>query len=306
MSLDEKKISVTVVIPVFNGQETIGKCLRAFDKQVYSSDLFKVLVIDNGSTDNTEDIIKSSIEHLSCNVEYILEERKGVTRARNRGISESNSDVILFTDDDCVVHPGWIQEMVNVFEDDDVGAVQGKINLATKLPKDLIYTKEYINERMASVDHGPEVFEMKEEDLVGANMGIRTSVAKEIKGFNASETYFLCEDPEISLRLQKLGIKRMYVPKAEVNHYFSIDRVNNRSFLRQSFFWGRANIILEPAEVSKWRYMLFCIKQLLVLGGKIAFTGLKKNKFEVFKTKAKFYGYLGRINGLLRLKEKQI
>jgi glycosyltransferase involved in cell wall biosynthesis len=112
---------VSVVIPVLNGEATIGACLSAVVKSDYPKQRFEILLIDNGSTDRTAEIVR----HYPVRV--LEEPRRGPAQARNRGIQASRGDVIAFTDADCLVSTGWIREVVAAFANPDVGAVAGEI-----------------------------------------------------------------------------------------------------------------------------------------------------------------------------------
>jgi glycosyltransferase involved in cell wall biosynthesis len=111
----------SVIVPVRNGERTIGDCVASLVNLDYPADRREILVVDNGSTDRTAQIVKGH------SVRYLREEQRGASRARNRGIAESRGDIIAFTDADCVVTRGWLAELVSAFEDSDVGGVAGEI-----------------------------------------------------------------------------------------------------------------------------------------------------------------------------------
>ncbi len=112
---------VSVVIPVLNGEATIGACLSALVKSDYPKERFEVFLVDNGSIDRTLEIAK---QHP---VTVLTEPRRGPAQARNRGIEASRGDVLALIDADCLATTGWIRELVKPFVSDDVGAVAGEI-----------------------------------------------------------------------------------------------------------------------------------------------------------------------------------
>ena len=112
----ERRISV--VIPNYNSADTIGKCLRAVFASKYSN--FEVIVVDDFSTDNSVEIIKTFPCRLIC-----LEERSGTSKARNTGAQESAGEFIFFTDADCQPHRDWIERMLAPFDDPGVTGVKG-------------------------------------------------------------------------------------------------------------------------------------------------------------------------------------
>lgn len=81
----------------------------------------EIVVVDNGSTDRTAEIVKQ------FPVRYVWEEKRGVATARNKGIEVSRGPIVAFTDADCLVITGWLQELLEGFEDDGVGIVAGEV-----------------------------------------------------------------------------------------------------------------------------------------------------------------------------------
>ncbi|MDV2495302.1 MAG: glycosyltransferase [bacterium] len=112
---------VSIIIPVLNGERTIGDCLVSLLKMDYPSELREILVVDNGSTDRTAEIVKS------FPVRYLQEERPGPSAARNKGIEASTGKILAFTDADCVVTTGWLQELVRGFDSEETGVVVGEM-----------------------------------------------------------------------------------------------------------------------------------------------------------------------------------
>ena len=111
---------VSVIIPVLNGERTIRDCLVSLLRMDYPAGRRVILIVDNGSTDRTAEIIKGYPVH------YLCEERRGAAAARNTGIQASSGAILAFTDADCVVSTGWASELVRGFEDEGVGGVEGE------------------------------------------------------------------------------------------------------------------------------------------------------------------------------------
>src|SRR3989339_1018223 len=101
-------IKISVVIPVYNAETMIVGCLESILKQSVLPD--EVIVVDNGSSDRTYDIVKKYIDNnrTSLKAQIVKEEKKGAAAARNKGISMALSDIIVFTDSDCLAFPNWI------------------------------------------------------------------------------------------------------------------------------------------------------------------------------------------------------
>src|SRR3972149_10647300 len=110
---------ISVIVPAYNAGKTIGQALSAITNQSYPAELYEIIVVDDGSTDDTVEEIKK------FPVKYIWQKNSGPATARNRGVTYANGDTILFTDSDCMPDVNWISEMVKPFKDINVMAVKG-------------------------------------------------------------------------------------------------------------------------------------------------------------------------------------
>jgi glycosyltransferase involved in cell wall biosynthesis len=113
---------VSVVIPVLNGERTIRECLASVLHGNYPADRREILVVDNGSTDRTVEVVASHP------VQLLHEPRRGAAAARNRGIAASQGAILAFTDADCIATTSWLRELVAGFTDPAVAAVEGEVS----------------------------------------------------------------------------------------------------------------------------------------------------------------------------------
>ena len=114
---------ISVVIPAYNEERCLGRCLQALRTQSYPVSRFEIIVVDNGSTDATADIAR----RLGARV--VSEPRKGVARARQTGFEAARSEIIASTDADTTVPAFWLARIAAHFEaDPDLGAVYGPVH----------------------------------------------------------------------------------------------------------------------------------------------------------------------------------
>ncbi len=98
---------VCVIIPVFNAADQLQDCLAALNRQCYPRGLLEIIVVDNGSTDGCRAVVDSF-----AGVRYCVQNQTGSYAARNLGIEATDSDILAFTDADCVPSPDWLTRAV--------------------------------------------------------------------------------------------------------------------------------------------------------------------------------------------------
>jgi glycosyltransferase involved in cell wall biosynthesis len=103
-------MEVSVIIPTYNKKERLKLALTSFINQTYPRDKFEVVLIDDGSTDGTESMVRSL--NLPFKINYIRQPNQGRSKARNLGIAYAKGKIIIFTDDDLILSPEFIEEHV--------------------------------------------------------------------------------------------------------------------------------------------------------------------------------------------------
>lgn len=107
---------VSVIIPSYNKEKRLRLVLQTLINQDYGMNNFEVIVINDGSTDNTADTVMSFQKNNYINITHIYQENKGRAAARNAGIKKAKGDIILFLDDDRLVRKNFISEHVSSFK----------------------------------------------------------------------------------------------------------------------------------------------------------------------------------------------
>ncbi len=119
---------ITVIIPTFNRYQLLRQCLEGLSRLDYPQDRYKIIVVDDGSDDGTQEGMRQ--DELFCvRHAYVrLETNQGVSSARNCGICLAEGDLVAFLDDDCVVDRDWLKLTVETFAlFPQVAAVGGSI-----------------------------------------------------------------------------------------------------------------------------------------------------------------------------------
>ena len=106
--------AVTVVVPVRNAVATIDRCIRALLAQEYPHHRFEILIVDNNSHDGT----RRRLETFENRLIVLDEPKRGASAARNAGVRRASSELIAFTDADCVAERSWVRELVQQHRSD--------------------------------------------------------------------------------------------------------------------------------------------------------------------------------------------
>jgi len=216
---------VSVVVPAYNAQRTIAHTIQSLLSQSYPGEI-KIIVVDDGSTDNTQKIVRGFPE-----ADYLRQENSGPAAARNRGAFYSKDDFILFTDSDCIPRKNWVEKIIAGFFSHDIGAVCGSYGIAN--PQEIL----------ARCIHDEIMFRHKTRMPVyprafgSYNVGIRRSVFREAGGFDESYRRASGEDNDLSYKILKNGQRIFFVKEALVDHYHT---ASIKKYLGEQFrhgFW---------------------------------------------------------------------
>jgi cellulose synthase/poly-beta-1,6-N-acetylglucosamine synthase-like glycosyltransferase len=214
--------SVSVIVPVLDGASTIADALDAILATDYPPDRREVIAVDNGSTDATASLIRARA------VRYLHEPRRGVSNARNRGIAESEGEILAFIDADCIVEPQWLSELVRPFEDPGVGAVGGHLaHSPASTPAERQAARLLGSWQQFAFNSNPAY-------PITANAAYRRDVIDRIGGFDPRMTR--AQDVELGLRFQeRSGLRLAYADRATARHRH---RTTQLGFFRQQLGWA--------------------------------------------------------------------
>ena len=203
---------VSVVINTADRAKYIGDTLRGLTQQSY--DNFEVIVVNGPSQDNTEEVVKQ------FNIRY-YEAPFNLSVSRNIGIKHAAGDIIAFIDDDAVPSPTWLEEIVEEYRDEHVGAVGGwvyhvgsadyqfKYGAITKWGMPILKSEKDFDYNQPNAD----TYNIN----IGTNATYRRSYLVEIGGFDEEIEYYH-DESDVCVRMIDAGHKVVELEGAIVHH----------------------------------------------------------------------------------------
>ncbi|MFY0761935.1 glycosyltransferase [Metabacillus dongyingensis] len=248
-------VPVTVIIAARNEERNIGTTIHYISKQDYEGEI-QVIVVDNGSTDETVARAKKTGVELKLNIRVLLEEETGKFHALNRGISETNSGFVLTLDADTLLHKSAIRYIVArmVSSPEDVCAVAGTIlarnsreNLLTKMQEWDYFLGIAAIKRLQGLYQGTLVAQ-------GAFSLYKTEAVKEIGGWPEA----IGEDIVLTWRFLHRNYRVYFEPLAVA---FTEVPSTFRHFAKQRSRWARG-MIEALKEMKPWHQPVLFAKFL--------------------------------------------
>jgi glycosyltransferase involved in cell wall biosynthesis len=179
-------MKISVVIPAYNEEKILGKCLEALKRQTKKP--YEIIVVDNNSSDKTSEVAKNK------GARVVFEKMRGASYARNKGFDEAKGDVVLRTDADTIVPQDWVEKMEKGFMDQDVAIVCGGV----------IYYKKFLNPLSHFLIFWiNDIFGYKA--ITGPNFGIRKSVWGKLKDKVHNDNNAFHEDLDLAIHAIEYG-----------------------------------------------------------------------------------------------------
>jgi glycosyltransferase involved in cell wall biosynthesis len=237
---------ISVIIATRNRASLLAMALDGLGAQQFPTEDFEVVVVDNGSTDGTRDVV-SAHARSSMKVKYIFEPTLGVSVARNVGTRASTGPFVAFLDDDAIPEPDWLTRIMAVFErvSPTPACVGGPVEPIFEAPP-----PEWINgslpDFLSVVDFAREPFFLRDvlhsQKLVSANMAVQKAALGRAGGFDPrlgriGESLLSGGEVLLQLQLEKLGLPIYYDPTIRVRHHVAATRLTSR-WLEDRAFWG--------------------------------------------------------------------
>lgn len=252
----------SIIIPLYNRPAEIRELLDSLVQQVYKH--FEVVVVEDGSTEKSEDIVASFRDRLE--VKYFFKENSGPGLSRNYGAERASGDYFIFLDSDCIVPVEYLQEIENELSTSPVDAFGGP----DRAHESFTDQQKAINYSMTSIlttggIRGKKK-SMEKFHPRSFNMGFSRRVFETTKGFSGMR---FGEDIDMIIRIMEVGFQTRLFPAAYVYHK---RRTSWKKFFKQIYNSGIARInlyLLHPASLKVVHLLPACFVvgvSVLVIG----------------------------------------
>lgn len=245
-------MQASVIIPTANRPDALKNTLLSFQQLDFPHDDYEIIVVDNGKKELTEGIVNDfSSGYPEFRLRYFADPVPGLLTGRHRGAEESNSDILIFIDDDIEVSRDWLKAILKSFEDPEVVLVGGK-----NLPRYESEVPEWVEQFwktnkygrycgwLSLLDFGNEEKEIDPNYVWGLNFSIRKNALHELGGFHPdnipSDIQYYQGDGETGLtqKAKEKNYKAVYNPKALIHHVIPASRLTHEYFHKRAFYQG--------------------------------------------------------------------
>jgi glycosyltransferase involved in cell wall biosynthesis len=238
-------IQYSIIVPSFNRQDEIEELLKSFQNLKFDSNRAELIIADDGSTDQTRELVQSFQEKIPFKLHFYHQKNQGPGAARNMGMDKAQGNFFIFIDSDCTVHPDWLINIDRSLTEERAEAFGGRDSYRDDFPPLL----KAINYSMTSFITTGGLRGRKGKKLAkfyprSFNMGLSRELFQKIGGFGSLRHG---QDIEYSNQIIKSGAKVIYIDNAVVYHK---RRTSIKKFFRQVFNWGVARINLYKLDSS--------------------------------------------------------
>ncbi len=232
----------TIQLCTYNRAALLERVLDACFEQTFPADAYEVVLVNDGSTDATPQVVERLRSRATCEFVVVDQPNSGLAKGRNAGIARARGERIVFIDDDVLPLPNFLQEHWRSHASHPQAIVRGgAINVESfdELPVPVWSVKDYSGNYFWTT-----------------NVSVPLATIRSIGGFDESFSEYGWEDIDVGLRLRALGVKAVFNPKALAYHYKPRPRSGNvEKMVRQARAQARTAVKLARIH-PQWRTYL--------------------------------------------------
>ena len=252
--------SVSIIIPSYNRAKELERCLRSLFVLDYPVNCLEIIIVDDASNDETSMMLQhvqqeAKVHGMAMRAIY-HQKQQGAGISRNTGTEIAQYGLIAYIDSDCVASPGWLRELVPLFQDRKIGAVGGLVRAYNK--KTLLGSYEDVRSSLHMGAYSQRVsLKGPLTYLPTLNMVVRRTIWQEVTGF---APMMLGEDVDFCRRLLLSGASMMYIARGVVYHDY---RTKLEDFLRIHVTYASTEAALLKRHPFERRILLLPPEQVI-------------------------------------------
>jgi glucosyl-dolichyl phosphate glucuronosyltransferase len=270
-------IHISIIICTYNRADYIGEAMKSLLQQDFDKDCFETIVVNNNSTDNTEQICK---DFISANPDYQLyyfnEKEQGSSPARNTGAKHAKGELLIFMDDDAIAENDFLKNTWQFYsENKTVQGFGGRI-IPRYIPAEPRWMSKFVSSLVGNFKYADRVVEFESNKYpLESNMAVTKNAFDEVGGFNTAlpgvkgKLRIGGEGKDFYFRVKENGHKIFYVPGMVVHHVVEVEKLTSEYLFRVASGIGRGER-RRIVPQGKWGYWKKVVEYLFKLGASFA------------------------------------
>lgn len=296
----------SIIVCTYNRAESLKDTLAALGcLETQPARTWEVVVVDNNSRDHTRQVVETA-QKTWPRLRYVFESAQGLSHARNRGIAEAAGEVILFTDDDVLPEPDWLETTLAGLEKHGADACGGYIAPIWETPPPAWLTERFYGFLAVRTDRTDDYLITEPGQApFGANMAVRRRVFDAVGGFDTNrgrkgKVLASGEDGELFERILRAGFKTVFLGASRVHHKVERFRLT-KQYLRRWRFQTSRNIAQSRGIAGHRRLFnipLYVFGQFARALARMLWGHLTQPRDEAFNREIIVCHFLGLMHGL--------
>ena len=250
---------LTVALCTHNHRPRLERTLSALVQVQPPRSPWELLVIDNGSSDGTAELLAASGWRSNLgDVRVVREPKLGLSHARNRAIREARGEYLVFMDDDETPDREWLRAFERAMLSEQPDALGGRIEVMFEDGERPAWLQDEVLGFLGKLDHGPSACRLVDPGtpIFGGNFAFRKTVFERIGSFDTElgrkgTANVGGEDTEIYRRLLAAGCTVWWVPEAVIHHRIQTGKLRRSYFLDLHFRQGRTEGMRKRGSASR-------------------------------------------------------
>jgi len=299
-------MKISIIVCTYNRADSLHDTLCALRaQQTQPSHAYEVIVVDNNSNDHTRAVVEK-IQVDWPALRYEFEQAQGLSHARNHGILSSKGEILLFTDDDVLPEPDWLETTITGLEKHSADAGGGYIAPIWETPPPAWLTERFYGFLAVRTDRTDDYqITQSSQTPFGANMVVKRQLFDAVGMFDTGrgrkgDTLASGEDGELFERILAAGYKAVFLGQSRVHHKVEAFRETKAYFRRWRYQTSRNLAITKgmPGERRLFNIPLYLWPQLFKAMMRAVIAKFTKPADEAFYDEIIVCHFLGTVQGL--------